>query len=109
MPELCRYQELVARSSGTRYKHYAPNAKVVLIATPDEITNTKNAAFIGLNQPEQNFKLEKVCLSVEEYAHSVFDFFRQCDEQKIGMIYCQTVIESNLGLALMDRLKRAAN
>ncbi|MEP6923203.1 MAG: L-threonylcarbamoyladenylate synthase, partial [Pyrinomonadaceae bacterium] len=70
-----------ARSPGTRYKHYAPNAKVILVNSPAEISQTKNAAFIGLEKPLQNFKLQKICSSVEDYAHSLFAFFRAADEQ----------------------------
>ncbi len=100
--------EHAARSPGTRYKHYAPAAKVILVNSHDEILETKMAAFIGLDKPLQNFKLQKTCRSVEEYAHSLFAFFRTADEQNISVIFCQTVPESDLGLALMDRLKRSA-
>lgn len=96
------------RSPGTRYKHYAPNAKVILVSSPDEITNAENAAFIGFVKPKQKIELQKICFSIEEYAYSLFALFRTADEQKINVIYCQRVAESNLGLALMDRLKRAA-
>lgn len=110
VPETKQTNNLTAlsRSPGTRYKHYSPAAKVVLIASPQEGANVKNAAFIGLNKPIQSFKLQKICASSEEYAHSVFAFFRQADELRIDVIFCQTVLESGLGLAIMDRLKRAA-
>lgn len=96
------------RSPGTRYKHYSPNAKVVLINSPREITNVENAAFIGFDLPPENIKLQKICLSVEEYAHSLFALFRAADNENINVIFCQTVVETDLGLALMDRLKRSA-
>ena len=97
------------RSPGTRYKHYAPAARVILVNSPNEILEPQNAAFIGLDNPLQNFECQKICLSVEEYAHSLFAFFRASDEQKINVIFCQTVPASDLGLALMDRLNRAAS
>jgi L-threonylcarbamoyladenylate synthase len=108
--ELADYSsKYMARSPGTRYKHYAPEAKVVLVNSLDEIGSAENSAFIGLEAPKQLFKQQKVCSSIEEYAHSIFAFFRQADEMEIRVIYCQTVPESNFGLALMDRLRRAAN
>lgn len=97
------------RSPGTRYKHYAPRAKVVLVDSPAAITNAKNAAFIGLAEAPLRFNLQQRCFSIEEYAHALFAFFRECDAQQVETIYCQRVNEEKLGAALMDRLKRAAS
>jgi L-threonylcarbamoyladenylate synthase len=55
-----------------------------------------------------NFDLIKICASAEEYAHEVFAFFRACDHARIETIYCEIVAEKGIGLALMDRLRRAA-
>jgi len=96
-------------SPGLKYKHYSPEAEVVLINRKSEIGNRKSSAFIGLDEPIQEFALKKVCSSVEEYAHEVFAFFRECDSIGIEIIFCQTVEESGIGRAVMDRLKRAAN
>ncbi len=97
-----------ARSPGLKHRHYSPRAKVVLFNGQWTMDNGQSRAFIGLNKPEIDFDLIKICGSVEDYAHFVFDFFRNCDSQKIATIYCQTVEEKGIGLALMDRLKRAA-
>ncbi len=96
------------KSPGLKHRHYSPEAKVVLINPKSEIRNPKSKAFIGLNEPHRRFDLIKICKSVEEYAHEVFAFFRTCDAQKIETIYCETVEETGIGLALMDRLKRAS-
>jgi len=72
------------------------------------VVSSHTSAFIGLNQVEGEFDLTKVCASVEEYAHEVFNFFRECDAQKIETIYCEMVAETGIGLALMDRLRRAS-
>jgi L-threonylcarbamoyladenylate synthase len=95
-----------ARSPGLRHKHYAPRARVRLVALPPN--ETANAAYIGLDAPAQPFPLQRVCRNLAEYAYELFDFFRQCDENGIEIIYCQQVDETGLGLALMDRLHRAA-
>jgi L-threonylcarbamoyladenylate synthase len=50
-----------------------------------------------------------VCGSLEEYARNLFAFFRDCDKANIRIVYCQTVEETGLGAALMDRLRRAAS
>lgn len=94
------------RSPGLKHRHYAPRAKVVLISD-FKFQISDSSAFIGVNKPVGNFDLIRICDSVEDYAHSLFDFFRRCDRKGIKTIYCQTVEEKGLGLALMDRLKRA--
>ena len=95
------------KSPGLKHRHYSPNARVILI--PDSrFQIADSGAFIGLNRPDEKFDLVKICSSIEEYAHSVFAFFRECDARKIETIYCETVDENGIGLALMDRLKRAA-
>lgn len=96
------------KSPGLKHRHYSPNAKIVLVQSAECKVQSSDAAFIGLNKPDENFELMKICASVEEYAHEVFAFFRTCDAQKIETIYCEIVDEKGIGLALMDRLRRAA-
>ncbi len=128
---------LVPRSPGLTHKHYSPRAAVILVAGPKlgrplddsdrglaaraldslEIRTpgslsfpvlTRNAAFIGIKKIKQDVALARVCGSIEEYAHSLFEFFRECDRRKIETIYCEEVAETGIGAALMDRLRRAA-
>jgi L-threonylcarbamoyladenylate synthase len=96
-----------ARSPGLKHRHYSPRAKVILIGREPRVGSRERNAFIGLSVPEQNFDLMKICGSIEEYAHEIFNFFRECDRRGIKTIYCQPVAEKGIGLALMDRLKRS--
>jgi L-threonylcarbamoyladenylate synthase len=96
------------KSPGLRHRHYSPRARVILMSRESEVESRERKAFIGLSEPEQNFDLMKICGSVEEYAHEVFNFFRECDRRGIETIYCRTVAEKGIGLALMDRLKRSS-
>lgn len=96
------------KSPGLKHKHYSPQAKVILVRSAKRKVQSLKAAFIGINAPEQKFDLIKICSSVEEYAHEVFAFFRTCDAKKIETIYCEIIEEKGIGLALMDRLRRAA-
>lgn len=112
VPETQLYQvkeNEAVRSPGLKHRHYSPRATVRLVRSGEwEVRSEKSSAFIGLNKPEIEFDLTKICSSVEEYAHEVFNFFRDCDHQNIQTIYCETVEEKGIGLALMDRLKRAS-
>ncbi|HEY0429644.1 MAG TPA: L-threonylcarbamoyladenylate synthase [Pyrinomonadaceae bacterium] len=111
VPETALYkvkENEAARSPGLRHKHYAPKAKVVLINRKSKIENRKSVAFIGLSAPHREFELTRICASAEAYAHEFFNFFRECDRRNIKTIYCEIVPETGIGLALMDRLRRAA-
>ncbi len=96
------------KSPGLKHKHYSPKARVVLISPKSKVQSPKSKGFIGLSESENEFDLTKICASPEAYAHELFAFFRECDRKNISTIYCETVEEKGIGLALMDRLKRAA-
>lgn len=100
----------VVRSPGTHHRHYSPQARVSLIDDPRLADDGPAAAYIGLDpsHPKQEFGLQYICTDLEDYAHELFLFFRMCDEAKMRVIYCQTISETGLGLALMDRLRRAS-
>ncbi len=98
-----------ARSPGLKYKHYAPHAQVVIVAEAEAMIPANNAAFIGLHAPSSAFQHIQLCADVTEYAQKLFQFFRDCDAAGINVIYCEAVGEAGLGLALMDRLRRAAS
>ncbi len=98
------------RSPGLKYKHYAPQAQVVIVAEANAAIPAIDAAFIGLHSPQNRSAFQRVqrCADVAEYAQKVFQFFRDCDAAGVNVIYCEAVSETGLGLALMDRIKRAA-
>jgi L-threonylcarbamoyladenylate synthase len=99
------------KSPGMKHRHYAPKAKVVLAPFPQYTVPTNSSAYIGLKAPPNATLFERIliCKDVEEYARELFNFFRECDEIAIETIFCQIVDEKGLGLALMDRLRRAAH
>lgn len=95
------------RSPGLRHIHYAPKAFVEIVERyPADVAD---AAFIGISRLDAEPAKALVCDSVEEYAHRVFAFFRECDRDGIKKIYCERVPETGIGVALMDRLRRAAS
>jgi len=84
---------------------------VVIVNDWSTVEANESAAFIGLHAPPATavFQRIKLCADVAEYAHELFNFFRECDAVGVKEIVCQAVEETGLGLALMDRLKRAAD
>jgi len=97
------------KSPGQKYRHYSPKAQL-------RITNYKlrikkqelKSAYIGFNnQVKKNFDYVKVCKDLNDYAKNLFSFFRKCDELGIKKIYAQKIEEKGIGLAIMNRLKKA--
>lgn len=96
------------RSPGMKHRHYSPRAEVELIVTAEQIDLPERSGYIGLHDRNENFALVRICDSTAEYAHSVFEFFRECDRAGLNGIFCECVDEAGIGAALMDRLRRAA-
>jgi L-threonylcarbamoyladenylate synthase len=98
------------KSPGVKHKHYSPQAKVILVTDLSETLASRRTAYIGMTPSGEieSYGLVKICHSVPEYAHAVFEFFRECDRCGIETIYCEKVTADGLGAALMDRLQRAA-
>jgi L-threonylcarbamoyladenylate synthase len=96
------------RSPGMRHQHYSPRASVKLVSPADAIDDPGTTAFIGLHDRSESFAFKTICSSTDEYAHKMFEFFRECDRRGIEIIYCESVPETGIGTALMDRLRRAA-
>src|SRR5207248_1541411 len=117
-----------ARSPGMRHKHYSPRATIKIVKSRLQIPDSRfqisdpeiqtrdsrvtatisRTAFIGLNKPDAHFEIVRVCGSVDEYEHSIFEFFRECERKGIELIICEEVPGVGLRVALMDRLRRAA-
>lgn len=99
----------VIRSPGLKHRHYAPRAKVKIVANGEQIKASVDEAFIGLSHIGDALKHKRVLATLDEYAHDLFEFFRDCDRRNLKVIYCEAVRETGIGAALMDRLRRAAD
>ncbi|MGH9802184.1 MAG: L-threonylcarbamoyladenylate synthase, partial [Blastocatellia bacterium] len=99
------------KSPGIKYRHYSPRAQVFIASFSQFTVPGEGAAYIGIDPPSriEAFQKALLCKDVAEYAHALFQFFRECDEAGVRTIYCQAVAEEGLGLALMDRIRRAAH
>lgn len=99
------------KSPGHSYRHYAPKAKVIL-SSPKPSPHMKETmtAYMGISAPrnKKTFSLVKQCSNAEDYAKNLFSFFRECDRKGIKIIYAQKVPEKGIGLAIMNRLRKAS-
>ena len=110
--------ELARRSPGTRYRHYAPSVPLI-IASAQELAAVvsglleqgKTVGVLARRHPgleHQGLRLRLVEGGLRRYAQELFDALRALDSQGCQVIVAEAVEERGLGLAIMDRLRRAA-
>jgi len=108
------------RSPGMKYRHYSPNAKVVLVYGPMEKvipkinelyvkykSQGKKIGIIGFDDYASDINF--VCKDVDELGKVLFDKFRDFDDHKVDIIIVEGVKQEGFGLALMNRAKKAAS
>ncbi len=112
----------VTRSPGTRYRHYSPKAEVSLVKQnawyeigkliDQYIAMGKKIGLITrLYYP--HFDSSRVIIKVMprglgEYAKEMFAALRELDEEGVDCIIVEEVEQKGIGVAIMDRLLRAA-
>ncbi|MEX1140433.1 MAG: L-threonylcarbamoyladenylate synthase [Bacteroidota bacterium] len=110
------------RSPGTRHRHYAPKAKVVLVPEKDAAALSrllqeyrqrgKNVSCV-VHSPElariESGGFYKVLPApIDFFARYLFRTFRELDQEGADVIIVESVSEEGLGTAVMDRLRRAS-
>jgi L-threonylcarbamoyladenylate synthase len=94
------------RVSGSLDSHYAPVAKVLLCETP-----TSGQGFIAhanIQTPEGVIRLASPH-SDEEFARVLYAALRAADEEGLAEVVVMQPIGMGIGVAIRDRLKRAAH
>jgi L-threonylcarbamoyladenylate synthase len=114
--------EHALRSPGTRHRHYAPRATVLLVPQGDP------AALSVLLQEQRQAGKKVGCIvhspqlaklesgefyrvlpsSIEIFARYLFRTLRELDAVHVEVIIIEGVVEDGLGATVMDRLRRAA-
>ncbi|MEV6725564.1 L-threonylcarbamoyladenylate synthase [Streptomyces xanthochromogenes] len=106
------------RVPGQHPSHYAPRARVVLVA-PDKVVAEAEGAQerghrVGVFLPPTAVTPPKVHAVVDlpasaaAYARGLYGFLRELDEQGCDLIIASLPAEEGLGLAIANRLRRAA-
>ena len=116
----------VALSPGMRYRHYAPKGSVILVEGPEERT-VPLLRKLCLEQRQAGKKTCVLCFtehvgaltdcdphdigsvsSPGEIAHRLFQTLRLLDEEGMEAVFSEVVPPEGMGLAVMNRLGRAA-
>lgn len=103
--------EAMSRSPGLRHRHYAPRARVLLVAPGQADALGGPAAAVMSQRPRPpGFvgRWREMPARLEDYAHELFAALRELDAPEVTTIVVETVPEVGLGRAIADRLRRAA-
>lgn len=119
-----RKSKMMHRSPGMKYKHYSPNAKIILIEGTDRNVDKKILQLIskfkkqqkrvGIMTMQRNHTYEAdmvrfVGNSPDRIAANLFKVFREFDDGKIDVILAHGISKKGLGLGVMNRLGKAAH
>ncbi len=104
-------------SPGMKYKHYAPKTETYLVEGSSEsfanfVNSKENAAAVCFREEESKITVPKLCYGTASdeatLAHSVFSVLRSADNLGVQEIYVHAPSKSGVGLAVYNRLIRAA-
>jgi L-threonylcarbamoyladenylate synthase len=119
-------EDFKPKAPGMKYKHYAPKAKVKIVSGDREKTIEKinemihnyidDGKKVGILTSEENSKMYKdgevVVLGsvsrLEDVAHNLFEALRSFDDIGVDIILSEAFEEKGVGVAVMNRLKKAA-
>ena len=110
-------KDATPRSPGMKYRHYSPDARLILVTGSQSRRYNVIKALanrylkLGLKVGYLNFKLESSLnsrISPEQMASTLYSSMRRMDQQGIDIILAEEISPEGLGLAVMNRLKKAA-
>ncbi|MGB9841348.1 MAG: L-threonylcarbamoyladenylate synthase [Candidatus Bathyarchaeales archaeon] len=115
-----------ARSPGMKHRHYAPNAKMIVVegAIPAVIAKIKEltvsyrlkgvkVGVLATDETISSYEADVVKslgsrFNLEAIAQNLFSLLREFDEEDVGIIIAEAVPTEGLGLAVMNRLRKAS-
>jgi L-threonylcarbamoyladenylate synthase len=119
-----KQSKIIARSPGMKYKHYSPDAKVILVEGGyqkakeriQELANRfmKEGNAIGIMTMDKNHDYLADIVSFvgdnsDDVAKNLFKTLREFDDKGIDLIIAEGTGDAGLGLAVMNRLRKAAS
>ncbi|MCR5627911.1 MAG: threonylcarbamoyl-AMP synthase [Lachnospiraceae bacterium] len=112
------------KAPGMKYKHYAPKGQLTIVkGEPDRVVsyinerceehdkNRESCAVLCNSSRASSYKAEMVFslgFDQEEIAHNLFAALRETDDRELKYIYSESFEGGKLGMAIMNRLTRAA-
>lgn len=111
------------RSPGMKYRHYSPEAPIILVKGRDEKVadkinklteqEPKSGVLCSFETIDQYTSLNKICIGSrndsDEIAANIFDSLRMFDKLDVKIIYSEFFGGGQMGDAIMNRLFKAAS
>ncbi|WP_352419512.1 L-threonylcarbamoyladenylate synthase [Proteiniborus sp.] len=119
-------KNIIPKSPGQKYKHYSPNAKMIIVkgSLEEIIQKTTQLAkeyeskgmdvgIMATKQTYYKYKNENTLIVgdrdfLETIAANLFNVLREFDETNVDIIIAEGVEEKGIGKAIMNRMKKAA-
>jgi L-threonylcarbamoyladenylate synthase len=105
-----------ARSPGLRHRHYAPRARVELVAEGEgeaaaarALASGERVGLICRRPVVSAASVRRLPDALEGFAQALFATLRALDDEAVDRIVVEAVSEAGIGAAIMDRLRRAAS
>ena len=104
-------------SPGMKYKHYSPKTEVYLVEGSSEkfidfVNHKENRVAVSFFGEYEKISSPKICYGDENdektLAHKMFDVLRTVDELGVSAVYIHAPSKTGVGLAVYNRLIRAA-
>ncbi len=106
------------RSPGTRYRHYAPRARILIVAAADVARAADRAADQGAKvwviassanaAPGHHVSVPGAPDDAAGWAHRLFAILRDADANGVDTLVVEAIPEVGIGAAVMERLRKAA-
>lgn len=114
------------KAPGMKYRHYAPKAALKVISGNKEktidkikeivdnyIEKGKIVAVLCTDENKSKFPKGKIIslgseFVLEDIARNLFEALRTCDDLEVDFILCEAFEEKGVGVAIMNRLNKAA-
>jgi L-threonylcarbamoyladenylate synthase len=114
------------RSPGMKHKHYAPKAEVILVegnvpAIRDKVKELaefhrlkgSKVGILATDQTQTAYKADVVVsmgsrFNLDVVAQNLFRLLREVDAENVDVIIAESVSSEGLGLAIMNRLRKAS-
>lgn len=119
-------ENLKPKAPGMKYRHYAPKAQLKIIKgnskktiekineiVQNSISDKKKIIILTTEENSTHYKNAKTIIlgsdkDLNLIAQNLFEALRTCDDEKADLILCESFDEVGVGIAIMNRLNKAA-
>ena len=106
-------EEKLMKSPGLLKSHYSPQKPLYILGESDISSNTSNAGLISFGLSKYGHKYKHTVILSEnkdlsEAAINLFTAIHQLEDSDADYIVAEPVPETGIGIAIMDRLRKAA-